>query len=435
MRLKKKSDDFGAPSKTFCILPWLQLYTEPDGNLRPCPLTVRSQHGDCDAGGERREIYGPGGIERVWNAPFMKSMRLDMLKGEQPAACHFCFRDEDLGVQHYRRDYNREYRDYIAQAVASTAEDGSSPVELIRKIDLYLGNQCNLRCRMCSPQASKALIPEWVKINKIGEDDSRLERLEHLDWYAGRDFNRAIEELLPHVDRLHFAGGEPMLIPEMFKILERVVELGRAKEITLSYNSNLTVLPERLFDLWPHFKGVRVTASIDGLGDVNSFIRHPSHWPTIESNIKRLDADYDRLPLRSLSWNATVQVYNIFRLDELIEYAAASFTHLSQPNLSILSMPEHLDIRILPTEMKRRAAARLKSFIEQFASRWPARWQGRQVEELLAAVDGIIKYMLSADRTYLLPEFRRWCGQQDLYRGQNVLEVLPELAPLFDEAG
>jgi MoaA/NifB/PqqE/SkfB family radical SAM enzyme len=428
----KKDDTSNAPSETFCILPWVQLYTEPDGRLRPCPITVRDDHDGGDQAVGLYEISGPEGIERVWNAPFMKSMRLDMLKGERPAACRFCFRDEDLGVQHYRRDFNKEYSDYIDQAVASTSEDGSSPVGLIKKLDLYLGNQCNLRCRMCSPHASKALIPEWAVIHKTGESDSRLQRLQSLDWYVGEDFNRTVEELLPHVNRIHFAGGEPMLIPQMFETLERLINLGYAKDITLSYNSNLTVLPKPLFDLWPHFKGVRLTASIDGIGEVNSFIRYPAHWPAIESNIRRLDTDFDRIPLSSLSWNTTVQIYNVFRLDELIEYAATSFTHLSQPNLSILNQPEYLNIQILPPEMKQQAAARLRDFTARFADRWPARWHGRQVEELLAAIKGIIDYMQSADRSDLLPEFRRWCGAQDQFRGQNASDILPELAPLFD---
>jgi sulfatase maturation enzyme AslB (radical SAM superfamily) len=237
-----------------------------------------------------------------------------------------------------------------------------------------------------------------------------------------------------HIDRLHFAGGEPMLIPQMFEILERVIALGKAGNITLSYNSNLTVLPRHLFDLWSHFKGVRVTASIDGFDEVNSFIRYPSHWPTIENNLRELDAGWKDLSLQSLSLNITVQVYNIFRLDELLEYAATSFAHLAQPNLSLLSQPEHLDIRILPPEMKERAAARLRSFAQRFAGRWPERWQGRQVEELLAAIDGIINYMKSDDRRHLIPEFRRWCEHQDQFRGQHVLKVFPELVPLFGAA-
>lgn len=422
------------PSPTFCALPWLQLYADPLGRVRGCPLAFAAGEGGEASDDEELTpvpLHGPGGVESAWNSPLMRSMRRDMLAGRRPEPCRYCFRNEDLGVHYYRQGYNRLFQEHIAEAAAATAEDGSAPVGLIRKIDFYLGNSCNLRCRMCTPLSSRTLLAEWAEIKGIPARDPSLEPLRSIDWFTREEFRQAIDKVLPNVERLHFAGGEPFLIPQMFEVLERVVELGHAHRITLSYNSNFTNLPDRLFDLWPHFKGVRLTGSLDGIGVVNDYIRAPSDWADIDRHLHAIDGDFERANVQSLSLNVTVQIHNALRIDEVIAYVAESFGRMDAPNLNILSVPEALSIQILPPDLKAEAAAKLRRCIERLEERWPARWSKPQIDHLRRSVDGVIDHMMAADRRDLIPEFRRLCGIQDRRRKQNVMEALPELAPLF----
>ena len=418
--------------ETFCILPWVHLYSEPDGSVRPCCISLAEPGTvDRDADGEPYVIYSQGAIERAWNSQFMKELRQEMLAGKRPPACLRCFHTEDRGIRSYRQFSNEEFADRIEEVIDGTSEDGFSPPDSIRSIDLRLGNLCNLRCRMCSPESSKAIIKEWAHLNGMDGDDARLQRLKRLDWFSKEDLWRGIEKHVSSIEKLHFTGGEPMIIPQVADFLERVVAMGYARNITLSFISNLTVLPRRMLALWPHFKSVRLVASVDGFGEVNSFIRHPSNWATIDRNLKELDGSYKQLNLSSLCINTTVQVYNIFRLDALIEYLATTFSHVSQPALTLLTEPYHFNVRILPPGMKRLAAARLKNFIEGFQPRWPERWRDKYLDTLHSTVDAIITHMMSEDRSDLLPEFLRWTGHMDSSRRQNVLAVVPELAPLF----
>jgi radical SAM family protein len=420
-------------TNTWCVLPWIHLFACEQGFSRPCCMALEDDDMvNRDSNGEPYVVYGPDGVEEAWNSDFMRALRLDMLAGQRPSACRRCFRDEDLGIRSYRQMSNQMFRQHIAEALDRTSEDGASPSELIRSVDLRLGNLCNLRCRMCSPVSSKALLYEWADLHGVARDAPDLERLRKLDWFARDDFWLAFEKYVPHIERLHFAGGEPLLIARMFDFLQRVIALGHASNITLSYVTNLTVLPRRIYDLWPRFKRVSVTASVDGYDEVNSFIRYPSHWPTIDSNLRTLDADAGQLNCSDgMTLNATIQAYNILRLDEFIEYAATTFQRFGRPKLSLLYYPEHFSIRILPAEIKEQAAARLRSLTQRMAGRWPERWRGEQLKDLLSMIDGIIDYMMSADRTDLLPEFRRWTEHMDSSRGQNVRDVIPELAPLF----
>jgi sulfatase maturation enzyme AslB (radical SAM superfamily) len=430
--LKKSS---GLPSASFCVLPWMHLFADENGVMYPCCRSVGSQLPNVDErNGKPYKIQDEGGLEEGWNSAYMRDLRREMLAGSRPKPCERCYMYEDLGMRSHRQSQNTQYLKQVSGLLARTDEDGRTPLDL-QSVDIRLGNLCNLRCRMCSPQSSKVLIEEWAALHGVPSSHPYFEELRQLDWFSQPTFWRIFQKHTANIERLHFAGGEPLLIEPMFDFLQRLIEDGRAKEITISYNTNLTVLPRRVFDLWPHFRSVRVTVSLDGFGDVNGLIRYPSRWATIDRNLKMLDAEAERLNCGGgLSFNTTVQVYNIFRLDEFVEYAASSFTRFEAPNLSILSVPEHFNIRILPPEMKERAAARLLNLTERMATRWPERWQGRQVRDLLAATHGIIDHMMSADRRDLLPEFLRWCKHQDRFRGQDVLKVIPELAPIFETA-
>jgi sulfatase maturation enzyme AslB (radical SAM superfamily) len=421
------------PSGSFCVLPWMHLFADERGAMHPCCRAVAASRSGSGAASTPRRIQDPGGIEAGWNSPEMRAIRLAMIEGRRPESCARCYLYEDVNVRSHRQSQNEKYSGLIPDLLARTGPDGSAPMDLLT-VDLRLGNLCNLRCRMCSPQSSKGLIGEWASMYGAETSHPFFEELRQLNWFSGRPFWEVLDAATPHLERLHFAGGEPLLIPEMFDFLERLIESGRASKIHLSYNTNLTVLPPRIYDLWPQFRGVRVTVSLDGWGAVNSFIRHPSDWSTIDQNLRTLDTQADRLNCSGgLGLNTTVQLYNIFRLDELLEYTATVFERVEAPNLSLLSEPVHYSIQVLPPGLKERATARLQGFIEGFSGRWPERWRESELGRLISNVEGVLVHMAQADRQDAISSFLRWNGHQDRFRGQDVLTVIPELAPLFDQ--
>lgn len=432
--MAKLPQDLNLPSESFCILPWIHLFAGELGILRPCCMTLGERdHVNRNPDGEPYVVYHPAGIEEAWNAPFYREIRRDMLNGRRPQVCNRCWRDEDLGMRSYRQDSNKIFKRHIASAVAQTTDDGTAPTSLIRSADFRLGNFCNLRCRMCSPVSSKGLISEWADYYDLPKDDERLIQLRELDWYSKDAFWNTFEQYVPHIDLLHFAGGEPFIIPQMFDFLERVIEMGRAQDITLSYVTNLTVFPERIFELWPHFKRVKVVVSVDGFDEVDTYIRYPTNWQKLDRNMQLLDIESDGLlGVTELNINTTVQVYNIFRIDELIDYAARTFKNFRPPNLSILTYPNYHSIQILPLDMKQQAAERLNDVKKRFDGQWPAHWQGEPLERLLSSIDGVITHMLETDHSEILPEFRRWTTHLDQSRKQRIGDVVPELTPLFE---
>jgi hypothetical protein len=409
----------------------MHVFADERGVMYPCCRSVGTRKPNVDADGKPYRVFDDGALAASWNSGYMKKLRLDMLEGARPAPCSRCYMYDDLGMRSHRQDINDEYEARIPAMLGVTAADGSVPLEL-QSVDLRLGNLCNLRCRMCSPQSSKGLIGEFAAAYGVSTSHRSFDELRRMNWFETPAFWEIFEQHTQHVERLHFAGGEPLIIPQMFDFLERLAESGRAGHISLSYNTNLTTLPERVYRIWPAFKQVRVTVSLDGVREVNSFIRFPSVWAEIDANLRRLERDYDTLNLRGgIASNTTVQIYNVLRIDELLEYFAGGFTRVEAPNLSVLTQPRHLGIQALPAPLKTLAVDRLRAATDRLAGRWPERWRGAELDGLLSSIDGIIQHMLEKDDSAILPEFRRWTAIQDEQRGQRTPDLLPELGSLF----
>jgi hypothetical protein len=99
------------------------------------------------------------------------------------------------------------------------------------------------------------------------------------------------------------------------------------------------------------------------------------------------------------------------------------------PNLSIVTYPEHLSVRILPPPLKALADIRLRDLADKLRTGWP---DDVQRPALIAAVEGVREYMGEADHTDKLPDFLRWTRLMDRRRNQDIRDSLPELSPLFD---
>jgi hypothetical protein len=430
------TDSRDLPSPTFCPAPWMHLYADEHGTIRPCCKTRGGiGHENLDEAGNPYRMGDPGAVDAAWNSPFSRGLRRDMLEGRRPAVCRHCFHDEDVGIFSYRQGLIHTLQTHIGEARRSTGPDGYAPIELIRSIDLQLGNLCNLRCRMCLPIFSKLLIPEHALIHGVSTGDERFARLRNIDWFRGEETERVFEKLLPNLERLHFMGGEPLLIPEMFDYLERAISSGRAGEISLSYSTNLTTLPARAVALWRQFREVELFVSLDGYGAVNGFIRYPSHWEAIHENLSRLDLERSALGCTDVYFNTTVQVYNILRLDELLEYTLDTFENLDPfPTLSLLAYPSCFSIQVLPPDLKREAAERLNAFVARRDARPSQRWRGKNLARFRASLEGVVAHMMEADRSDEAAEFLRRNAVYDRQRGQDVRTIIPELSGMFDRS-
>tara|TARA_B110000908_G_scaffold172279_1_gene238755 strand:+ start:1678 stop:2985 length:1308 start_codon:yes stop_codon:yes gene_type:complete len=431
-------------SKTFCPLPWIHLATRPNGDVRVCCTANASGAGlndDKTVGLVKKDGIAMNmrnhTIEEVWNSEHMRNTRLQMLNEQVPASCRKCFAEEDKGIVSKRQWETKvwEQRLDIDNIVAQTDVDGNLPVN-IPYFDLRLGNLCQLKCVMCSPHDSSSWIKEW-KLQKPKYTDKNLIAEQSWDedfdytWYKKGSFLDSMKQQSQHIKELYFAGGEPLLIPEHYAILEFMVDNNYAKDICIRYNSNGLKLPDKLFVLWQHFKKITFNFSIDAYGDKNDYIRYPSKWADIEKNLYKLDTSLDNI---TINVAAAVQLLNVPYIHELAEWKQdQNFSKVNiMPfgggiiNTHLVYFPSYLNIRTLPKELKEFTKNNIEKFVQRqkFNTDWNNHAMGKQRWE------GIISYMMSEDWSDKLPQLQDYLRVLDETRGTDFTKVFPELRSL-----
>lgn len=259
--------------------------------------------------------------------------------------------------------------------------------------------------------------------------DETLRALGETNWVKRQPFAWLLEQGLPTVERMHFAGGEPLIIPEMVEALQQCIASGRAGEIELSYNTNLTVLPEKVTELWPHFRFVTLICSVDGYGKLNDYIRRLSRWNDIDRNLRMLDTHFSDWKIGSVTVSATVQIYNILQIHELFAYIRnAGFDRIAPiPQLVPLFNPLYLSIQGLPAKAKTVARERLQAEIERAES-----WNRPELAGLIGSARNTLHFLDAADTTSNLPDFLSFCEASDKAFGDSWRVAAPELAKYLE---
>jgi MoaA/NifB/PqqE/SkfB family radical SAM enzyme len=339
------------PNSFFCPLPWRHLSIEAKTlDFKVCCVSESSLF----EGENTFNLLQKKTFEVMQSNP-LKEIRKNMLCGQPSKACSACYKEEAAGAYSMRQFYLDAYPKSWNELSQQAPQDGSWD-KPIKHLELRLGNLCNLRCVMCHPSSSSS----FTDYNLIyDQTPASAEALSSPKILEEENLNFLIDQL-KGVEDITFRGGEPLINPFHFKVLEVMKSTGQASAVSLSYTTNLTQLPDRLFDLWGAFKSVEVWVSVDGTDEVNHFIRYPSSWSRLNKNLEKLDVW--ALQNVDLNWGivTTVQAYNAVYLDEIFDLLALFPTSYKTPFINHLQGPQILGFENLSRKFLEIATERLK---------------------------------------------------------------------------
>ena len=392
-------------SSTVCIYPWIHLHAYPTGEAYPC----------CHA-----EMAHPVGncktqtLAEIWQDQPMQQLRQDMLEERENATCARCYEQEAAGFFSGRRSANKHHGHHIEKLE-------HNPFEMTYW-DIRFSNLCNLSCRSCGhifssswyQDQAKLAGPEWLINNQPLN-------------FAGRTETDIWEQLLPHfdyVEQIYFAGGEPLMMEEHYRILDELERRGRF-DVRLIYNTNFTQtrLKDRsVFDYWCRFESVAVGASLDAMGPRAEYIRHGTRWDRVLENRRQM---IDLCPNVDFYISPTLSIMNAMHLPDFHRHwVEQGLLRPQDLNVNILQDPAYYRIDIATQEYKQQIAERYQDHIA---------WL-EPLDSLSRATVGFrsaLEFMMSTDNTYLIDTFWRQTHRLDSLRDENILEVLPELAVLI----
>lgn len=337
-------------SKTFCIYPWVHQYIGPPGDVKPC--CVYSQ--DMELGSLKENS-----LKEIWNNDNTKKMRLDMLNGEKPKGCDICWRREDIVYKTHRMDANENlFKEDVHDLINMTQEDGTLPLHELKYIDARWNNLCNLKCRTCGPRFSTS----WIDDHRLLFDRTMEQVKASGDAYqfSGKTEDQLLNEILPHIPylkQIYFAGGEPLMQLEHYKILEELIRIGHTgsekRPLVINYNTNFSQIKlgkHQALEYWKHFKNLKVNASLDGSHARAEYWRKGTDWNTVVNNrklMKEICPDTEFKISYTLSW---VNSYNL--LDFHKEWVHLGLIMPNDISLNILETPPYFCIKFLPNWKK-----------------------------------------------------------------------------------
>lgn len=324
---------------TYCPLPFNHVNIHPNGRISICCV---AEMGGPDSGfvktDEKRLMdLSRDRLDDMFNSNYYEDIRTQLMSGEQPSPCHGCYKIEREG------GYSRRLMELDRW--------GRKDKAAIEFIDLRLSNLCNLKCMMCYPSSSSALTADYNKWSDELPFVLKSNRnLEAFQWFD----EDKVEQLKAHKDTLKYLyinGGEPFIMDKHWYMLEKLIEWGVAKNITISYNTNCTTYEDSFGDYWKHFRGVNVGCSIDAVGDKNKFIRYPADWDKANDVIVKLA---NNPHITSMNITNTIQWLNAPFLDEFYEWALPLVkikhnTHIVQ---NFLVFPHYLSLNCASLEFK-----------------------------------------------------------------------------------
>lgn len=421
--------DKALSSNTFCLLPFIHMATKTDGDLKLC---CRSWPIDN---------INNTSIKDLWNSDVYKDIRKQMLNGDRPAQCHACWRHEDIGVRSMRQRYNKTRTKKYLKVLDNIADDYSMPFH-IPIIEAKLSNFCNLKCRMCHPLDSTSWSKDWKTIEHLMEDANQstyqkvieydLTNKPYISAYDSNDsFWKEFEELAPFLDRIEFAGGEPLIDPIHYKILHILKPYG--ENIEIKYSTNLTKLnykKDSIEELWNHFREVHLNISIDGIYDVYDYIRQLGDYEVVKENIQKV-CSHPKVTYKGAA--STLQIYNSFHIPEMFDEFTEELD--IEVHTHRVNYPKFLDARVIPAVLRKQIVLDLENYIKEIADKTHSRWTDNRKRNVTEHVEDAINMLRGGDMSEQVPYFVEFSDKLDKHQQVKKpwRQLLPELAGALDE--
>ena len=332
----------------------LQLIKDEQDNVGPGFCVLKWYHLEMHLGtGESHSCYHcptqkiPLGAD-LHNTPQKIEKRAEMLQGNKPSECSYCWEVEDLGLISDRQTLAVQFFKHNRDIVKEATDAGTGYV-YPKYLELSFTNKCQLACSYCGPVFSTTWEREIeekgpynlsIPYNKI--ESPQIENSPYVS-----KFWKWFPQAYKHLFVLRVTGGEPLLDKNTYKLLQYVKDNPR-KGLTFHCNSNLMVSENRVkkyIGLVKDIPNTKLYASIDSWGKQAEYIRHGLDTSHFEENLHRLLGNGISVGIMN-----TFNFLSIHNIEEFIFKMAElknTYGDLITIDMPYMTNPEHLSAQIL----------------------------------------------------------------------------------------
>jgi organic radical activating enzyme len=382
------------------------------------------------------------------NTDQKKADRQQMINGERPPGCEYCWKIEDMG-RNAISDRVYKSKIYPIEALHEARNTPYTEDVNLRTLEIAFDRTCQFACSYCNPAFSST----WVKDirrngayqnlvsdgrNHFTHDHANAQLWDYgehnpyidafFKWWES-DLHRTLQEL-------RITGGEPLMSGHTWKLIDWFRTNSGKSSTRLAINSNLgtDVDIDRLLDATQNM-AIDIYTSNEAVGVQAEYIRDGLVWADWMNNVNRLLSSKQ---FRSIHVMCTINALCLDSLDQLLECIvkwkleygrdAISFT------LNILRFPSFQSPLILPAELKTHYKTVLETWLTNHShSEYLHEHEINHLQRLIDYLD-VVKtpHSDTFEMPKLLNDFKQFHTQYDQRRNKDFGTAFPNLQAWYN---
>lgn len=425
-------------SPTFCIAKWKQVTLHlHNGHTHSCHHPV-PHIVPLD---ELKE--SPAALH---NTLFKKKSRQEMLIGEQPEECNYCWNVENKAAENFSDRILKSNESWAKPHLHSIVKIKNDIDTVPTYLEVSFSNQCNFKCSYCNPGVSS----KWhEEVKKLGAYELSTGKFNDLSYFqniqdeSDNPYIDAFWEWFPVIYKnlkvLRVTGGEPLLSSNTKRLMD-YIETHPSSQLEFSVNTNLgvpknvlTSFVERLQRL-ENKKCVKKTiifTSADTWGEQAEYIRYGMNFKHFWRNVELILKSTKKTSVTIMSTLNVMSppqlltlLENVLKLKRETTYRNAARLHI---DMSYLRYPEFLSIGLINTSL-RKNLSRCVDFMKSNEILNHVPGFHPQETEKLERIFEISKNMIpSPQKKIFLKAFFQFVEEHDRRRKTNFAQTFPEL--------
>jgi organic radical activating enzyme len=355
LQIKQHLDSF---SPSLCLAKWYNATIWlGSGQTTSCHHPPAHQISVSDIGRNPKAIH---------NTKEKKEQRSQMLRGERPAGCDYCWKIEDIDSE---KISDRVYKSVIYNDDDLEFAVGQNPNNDfdLKTLEIAFDRTCNFACSYCNPAFSS----EWVKDIKNNGPYSNLKsdgrnhfthahdsaqpfKLDEENPYVEAFFKWWESDLHKTLFELRLTGGEPLMSPYTWRLFDWFIQ--HKSKMRFAINSNLGAkdsLIDKLIETSHAIEDFHLYTSNESMYEHAEYIRDGLIWDQWDKNVNRIIEEGN---IKGFHMMCTINALCLESLPDFLDYLLDLKRKYGKDfptfTLNILRFPSFQSPLVLPLELR-----------------------------------------------------------------------------------
>ena len=449
--LKTELDSVG---KGMCLAKWTQVTLQlQSGHNHSCHHPGTHKISDLEISRNPSALH---------NTRFKKIKRREMLNGERPTECDYCWNIEDNSDRFSDRIFKSAESwslPFKEEIFNSNWRDDYNP----KYVEVAFSNACNFKCSYCGPAYST----KWMEeINKFGGYPT-LDNFNSPEWLVREnkvpilqsEHNPYVEafwkwwpELYRDLHTFRITGGEPLLSKDTWGVLDYIInEPNPNRELKLAINSNLGSPDELIDRLIEKIKRIEdenrvkelvIFTSVDTWGEQAEYIRTGLEFNRFWNNVNKILEQCPKVVITFMVTYNALSVFNfgtliseVYKLKEKYGSDDRYWNSATFLDTSYLRYPQHQTVKILPYQFSDYVLDNAKLIAYYGTPSYDTKQIGYadvEIQKVKRLYDWMISPQDSEEQLKHQYSFYKYFNEHDKRRNTNFIKTFPELEEFYN---